>query len=118
MGLIYPVRKRAVPGRRFRPTAACLCLSATRAGRHAWAEPGLGPDLESGEPFPIGPEGHVSASPLFSPDGLLAYRTSTLGAIVLVDPDGWPGATSPSDCLPERALASGTWSPDGPADLP
>src|SRR3972149_5115289 len=42
--------------------------------------------LDGGEAFPIGPEGHVSASPVFSPQGLLAYHDATLGAVVLADP--------------------------------
>lgn len=69
-------------------------------------------DIASGEVVPIGPEGHVSASPLFSPHGLLAYRDSTLGAIVLVDPAEGPEPPA-FRLFPSELGVVGTWSPDG-----
>jgi Tol biopolymer transport system component len=69
-------------------------------------------DIASGEAVPIGPEGHITASPLFSPRGLLAYRDSTLGAIVLVDPALGPEPPA-FRLFPSELGVVGTWSPDG-----
>jgi Tol biopolymer transport system component len=67
---------------------------------------------EGGEPLPIGPEGHVSTAPAWSPNGWLTYYDNTLGAIALVDPLSVPEPT------PHSYIANGlgnvtTWSPDG-----
>jgi Tol biopolymer transport system component len=72
-----------------------------------WALP-----LESGEVYPIGPEGHVSASPLFSPQGVLAYHDATLGAVVLVDPSAGPEPPT-LRVFPSELGIVGSWSPDG-----
>jgi len=68
--------------------------------------------LDGGEAFPIGPEGHVSASPVFSPQGLLAYHDATLGAVVLADPAAGPEPPV-FRIFPSELGIVGTWSPDG-----
>lgn len=68
--------------------------------------------MESGEAVPIGPEEHVTASPVWSPQGLLAYHDGSLGALVVVDPAG--GAEPPGfRFLPSELGVVGSWSPDG-----
>ena len=113
-GLIYPCpEEERCRGAAISPDGSLLAFERysvqadTPGPSRVWAL-----DLESGEPFPIGPEGHVSASPLFSPDGLLAYRDSTLGAIVLVDPTDGPEPPA-FRLFPSELGIVGTWSPDG-----
>lgn len=64
------------------------------------------------EPFPVGPEGHVTSVPSWSPQGVLAYYDNTLRAIVMVDPaEG--GELQPYRYFPSELGSVGTWSPDG-----
>jgi Tol biopolymer transport system component len=67
---------------------------------------------EGGEPLPIGPEGHISSDPAWSPDGWLTYYDNTLGAIALVDPLSLP-EPSPHSYIPNALGNVSTWSPDG-----
>ncbi|MEW6566594.1 MAG: Ig-like domain-containing protein [Chloroflexota bacterium] len=88
-------------------------LGDTAAGRlpgptRVWAL-----DLrQGGEPFPVGPEGHVTSTPSWSPQGLLAYYDNSLRAIVIVDPT--QGAEPPPyRYFPSELGGTVSWSPDG-----
>ncbi len=72
-----------------------------------WALP-----LDGGERYPIGPADHVTSSPVFSPQGLLAYHDSTLTAVVLVDPEAGPEPPA-LRLFPSELGIVGSWSPDG-----
>lgn len=65
-----------------------------------------------GGPLPVGPEGHVSSAPAWSPNGWLTYYDNTLGAIALVDPVSLPEPT-PHSYIPNQLGNVTTWSPDG-----
>lgn len=67
---------------------------------------------EGGVPYPLGPEGHLTSAPSWSPQGLLVYYDGTLRAFVLVDPIRGP------EPPPYRYFASElggavAWFPDG-----
>lgn len=63
-------------------------------------------------PYPVGPEGHVTSAPSWSPQGLLVYYDSTLRAFVLVDPTR--GAEpNPYRYFPSVLGGTVAWFPDG-----
>jgi Tol biopolymer transport system component len=67
---------------------------------------------EGAEEFPIGPDNHVTTSPMWSPEGWLAYYDSTLRAIALVDVVSRPNPTVFKYMSNDMGLM-GSWSPDG-----
>jgi Tol biopolymer transport system component len=67
---------------------------------------------EGAEAFPIGPDNHVTTSPMWSPEGWLAYYDSTLRAIALVDVVNRPNPTVFKYMSNDMGLM-GSWSPDG-----
>jgi Tol biopolymer transport system component len=62
------------------------------------------------QPFRVGPEGHVSSMPVWSPSGRLAYYDNTLAAIVFVD---LSAGLAPLAYVPSDLGLTGSWSPDG-----
>lgn len=67
---------------------------------------------EGAEEFPIGPDNHVTTSPMWSPEGWLAYYDSTLRAIALVDVVSRPNPAVFNYMSNDMGLM-GSWSPDG-----
>jgi Tol biopolymer transport system component len=68
--------------------------------------------MGNGEVFPIGPEDHLTSSPSWSPDGLLAYHDASLNALILVDP---AAGAEPAGFrfFPSELGVVGSWSPTG-----
>jgi Tol biopolymer transport system component len=57
----------------------------------------------------ISPNGQSMTSPIWSPEGLLAFYNVSLGAITLLE----PADTQPVNIIPNGLGLLGSWSPDG-----
>jgi Tol biopolymer transport system component len=66
-----------------------------------------------GEPFPVGDSSVSASSPMWSPQGWLAYYDENLRAVALLEDVA--GTMQPANYIPNDLGLLGSWSPDGSA---